>query len=158
MRLVRARQWDIYSEPFENAIAFNGYINDTSTTLLAAAAHSLGNAETTVISDFGYAMGLARFLQAVPRLIAVGRHPLMGLCKSELNELVENGIARLQKARRNRPAVSKEAGFAFLAGWQTGNILKRAQKYPEMVKTGLSPRSQVINSITLSARAFTGLW
>ena len=89
MRLVRARRWDIYSEPFENTAAFERYLNDTSSTLLAVAAHSLGDAETTVVTNFGYAMGLARFLQAVPKLIAAGRHPLTGFCSADLNEFVE---------------------------------------------------------------------
>ena len=158
MRLVKARRWDIYSEPFENTAALERYLNDTSSTLLAVAAHSLGDAETTVVTNFGYAMGLARFLQAVPKLIAAGRHPLTGFCSADLNELVEEGLVRLRKARYNRLAVSKEAGFAFLAGWQTENILKRAQKFPETVKSGLRTRSSMLNSITLSARALTGRW
>ena len=158
MRLVIARRWDIYSEPFENSAAFDTYIDDTSTTLLAAAAHSLGDAETTVVEKFGYAMGLARFLQAVPRLIAAGRHPLMNLCEADLIEFAEKGLARLKKARRQRAAVSKEAGFAFLAGWQTGSILNLVRRHPESVKSGLRAHSAVLNSISLSARALTGRW
>lgn len=158
IRLIIARRWDIYSEPFENTAAFENYINDTSTTLLAAAAHTLGDAEKKVVMDFGYAMGLARFLQAVPRLINAGRHPVISLCEAYLTALAEKGLARLQKARSNRTAVSKKAGFAFMAGWQTGSILNSVRQYPGSVKTGLRQHSTVLNSISLSARALTGLW
>ncbi len=157
-RLVSARRWDIYSEPFENAVSFDAYLYDTSTTLLAAAADSLGTAEISVVKNFGYAAGLARFFQAVPRLIAAGRQPLLSLHEADLSELAEMGLSRLREARRRRVAVSKQAGFAFLAGWQTGIILNLVRRSPQSVKTGLRPPSAVFNSISLSARALTGRW
>ncbi|MEI6100030.1 MAG: squalene/phytoene synthase family protein, partial [Alphaproteobacteria bacterium] len=69
-QVIVARRHDITREAFVNATAFDAYIEDTSATLLWAAALTLQAppAAETAFRALGWATGLASYLRAVPAL------------------------------------------------------------------------------------------
>lgn len=157
-RLVAARRWDIYKDPFADQAEFEAYIKATSTSLLYVAASRLGKFDIGVLDHFGYASGLGRFFLAVPQLLNKRRQPLLDLSSDALRRQARIGLGRLYSARAKRKAVSKEAGYAFLAGWQTGVILKNAIKYPEKILSGGLINHERAHSASLIFRSLTGMW
>ncbi|EIE51555.1 hypothetical protein C357_08561, partial [Citreicella sp. 357] len=99
-RLVGARRWDIYKDPFEDAAHFTRYLEETSGHLVAAAARALGGLPQTVALDAGYASGLAQFLRAVPELEAQNRVPLVDGRPDAVAALARGGLDRLARVRR----------------------------------------------------------
>lgn len=71
---IEARRWDIDRAPFADAAALHDYLADTCGTPMEAAAIALGRAPAH--RDFGFAVGLARFLPARAALEATGRRAL----------------------------------------------------------------------------------
>ncbi|MCE0504608.1 squalene/phytoene synthase family protein [Roseivivax sp. GX 12232] len=133
-RLVGARRWDLYPEPFEDREHFDRYIEETGGLLLLAAARSLGEVDEEAALGAGYAAGLAAFLRAVPELRAKNRQPLLSEEHGQLAELAEQGLKRLAEARRAK--VSKAARPAFLATWEAEPVLKTVRKDPAAVLEG----------------------
>jgi phytoene synthase len=136
-RLVAARRWDIYRDPFEDADHFNAYLADTSGALMWAAARALGagpQAESQVRA-FGAATGLARFLQAVPELEAQKRVPLVDGRAEAVADLCKAALASMP----NRAALRRVAGTgapALTEGFLTQAILKQAARDPGRVGAG----------------------
>ncbi len=157
-RLVTARQWDIYKDPFANQAEFEAYIEATSTSLLYVAASMLGKFKNDVVDQFGYASGLARFFLAVPKLINNGRQPLLDTSPDALRMQAQTGLGRMRSARANRKSISKEAGYAFLGGWQTGAILKNVLRHPEKIIHGGILHEERTHSTALMIRRLTGRW
>ena len=157
-RLVAARRWDIYKDPFADQEDFEAYIEATSTSLLYVAASMLGKIDSSVLNHFGYASGLGRFFLAVPQLLNNQRQPLLDLSSDALRMQAQIGLGRLYNARSKRKDVSREAGYAFLAGWQTGVILKNAIKYPEKILSGGLINHERAHSASLIFRSLTGMW
>ena len=157
-RLVVARRWDIYKDPFANQAEFEAYIEATSTSLLYVAASKLGKFDSGVLDHFGYALGLGRFFLAIPQLLNNRRQPLLDLSSDALRMQVRIGLGRLHGARAKRKDVSREAGYAFLAGWQTGIILKNALRYPEKILSGELLNHHRAYSASLIMRSLTGMW
>ena len=157
-RLVVARRWDIYKDPFADQAEFEAYIEATSTSLLYVAASKLGKFDNGVLDHFGYALGLGRFFLAVPKLLNNRRQPLLDLSSDALRRQARIGLGRLNSARAKRKAVSREAGYAFLAGWQTGIILKNALRYPEKILLGGLLNHERAHSASLIMRSLTGMW
>ena len=155
---VSVRRWDIYKEPFEDEAHFDHYIDRSAAGLLWAAAATLGAAEERVVRDFGFAMGVANWLRAVPELEARGRVPLLDGRPEGVRALAEKGLDHLSRARAARRAVSPQARPALLAGWQTGVILRQAQKDPGRVAAGALGRSEAGKRLALMARAATDRW
>ena len=156
--VVNARRWDIYHELFEDEDAFEGYILKTSSTLLKVAAQALGPAETNTVEKFGFGVGLANFFVAVPRLLKLGRSPLIHETPEFVRGWAIKGLADLKKARCSRHKVSVQAGKALLSGWQAEHILKQAVHRPEHIFTGAKVPSRFWDSSVLSLRAITGRW
>ena len=157
-RLVAARRWDIYEDPFADQAEFEAYIEATSTSLLYVAASTLGKFDSGVLDHFGYASGLGRFFLAVPQLLNNRRQPLPDLSIDALRMQARIGLGILRSARAKRKEVSREAGYAFLAGWQTGIILKNALKYPEKILSGGLLNIEKAYSASLILRSLTGMW
>ncbi len=136
-RLVAARRWDIYRDPFEDADHFNAYLADTSGALMWAAAQALGaepQAEAQVRA-FGAATGLARFLQAVPELEAQKRVPLVDGRAEAVADLCRAALASIP----NRAALRRVAGAgapALIEGFLSQAILKQAARDPGRVAAG----------------------
>ena len=124
-RLIEARRWDIYREPFEDRAAFDAYLEDTGAGLMWLAAAALGappEAEP-VARAAGWAAGLAAFLRAVPELEARGPRPLVDGRTEAVAALAQRGLERLSRARAARSQVAADIWPALLAGWQTQMIL-----------------------------------
>ena len=156
--LVTARRWDIYKDPFANQAEFEAYIKATSTSLLHVAASTLGKLNSDVVDHFGYASGLARFFLAVPQLLNNGRQPLVNTSPDALRMQARIGLKRMRSARAKRKVISKEAGYAFLGGWQTGVILRKALRYPEKILHGNILSDERTHSAALMMRRLTGRW
>ncbi|MDP5216365.1 squalene/phytoene synthase family protein [Ruegeria sp. 2205SS24-7] len=155
---VSVRRWDIYKDPFEDEAHLDNYIDYSSGALMVAAAQSLGPADADVLRDYGYAVGVANWLVAVPELEARGRIPLLDGTASGVRQLAQSGLERLSKARRNRSAISKEARAALLAGWQAEALLKQAVAQPERVADGTLGQSEFRRRTGLMWQAATGRW
>lgn len=156
--LIVARQWDIYKDPFEDAAHFAQYIDATSGSLIWVASRSLGATDETVARDFGYAVGLANWLRAIPELEAQKRVPLVDGRPEAVALLAEGALQRLRAARKSRRQISHEAGQAFLVGWQAEAILKQAARDPERVSQGVLGQSEFARKAGLLKQSLTGRW
>ncbi|WP_244614940.1 squalene/phytoene synthase family protein [Pukyongiella litopenaei] len=155
---VAARRWDIYRDPFGDAADFEAYLDQTSGTLLWAAARGLGDADETVVRDFAYAAGVAGWLRAIPALEARGRIPLLDGTPDGVRALAAQASDRLARARAARARVSPEAAPALLSGWQAGDILRQAEREPERVARGALGLSEARRRLSLMLRAASGRW
>jgi phytoene/squalene synthetase len=160
-RMIEARRWDIYREPFEDRAAFDSYLEDTGAGLMWLAASALGappEAEPAARAA-GWAAGLAAFLRAVPELEARGRRPLVdGRAEEAVAGLARDGLARLAEAKRARGRVPPGAGAAFLSGWQTEALLRQVLADPRRVPEGTLGLSEFARRGGLAWAAITGRW
>ena len=137
-RLVEARRWDVYSDPFEDAAAFDAYLEDTAAGLTLAVAGALGAAAEAeaALRGFGWAAGLAGFLRAVPDLEARGRIPLVDGRPEAVAALATEGLGRLAKARPTLRRLPNGVRPALIAGWQTEGLLRQVAADPRCVAEG----------------------
>jgi phytoene/squalene synthetase len=156
-RLILARRWDVDRDPFADAAAFSAYLDDTGGGLAWLAARALGaDAQAEAAArDAGWAAGLAGFLRAVPELEARGRIPLVDGRPQAVAALTAEGLARLARARARRAALP---AAAMLAGWQTGPLLRLAQRSPQLVAEGGLATSEFARRGGLLWAALTGRW
>ncbi|MCR8828064.1 squalene/phytoene synthase family protein [Pseudosulfitobacter koreensis] len=150
-RLVAARRWDIYRDPFEDAEHFDAYLADTSGALMWAAAQALGakdDAEEPVRA-FGAATGLARFLQAVPELEAQKRIPLVDGRAEGISALAEGALAAMPSRNALRRSVGKDAQPALIEGFLTRNLLQQAARAPARVGAGALQVNPALQSLLL---------
>ena len=157
-KVVQARLWDVYRDPFEDQAAFSKYIEDTSASLLRAALQSLSGNMPEVLTDLGYASGLAHFLRAVPELERQGRRPLVDGRPEAVQDLAKQGFDRLVKSRQARSTIPAEARPVTLAAWQAEPILKQAKSDPRLVADGTLGMSEAYKKLRLMWCAATGRW
>ena len=150
-KLVQARRWDIYKEPFEDEGHFSEYLEATGGGLMWAAVRALGGAwdspdqeigAHTAPQLFGAATALVRFLQAVPDLEARGRMPLVDGRPEAVAKLAREALADIPPEMVLRRCLVPEARPALLEGWQTHPLLKQIAREPGRVaegRVGLSP-------------------
>lgn len=141
-RIAIARRWDIYRDPFEDAEAFEDYLDDTAAGLMWVAAQGLGAQDMSevVVRNFGWASALASFLVAVPELSARNRRPLFSEAPAWVRTIAEAGLGRLDQGRKDIDLVPREARPALYAGWLARPILRAAVAKPaEVTDGGLSP-------------------
>lgn len=134
-RLIAARRWDCWHEPFEGAGALEAYLDETGGGLMWLAARALGapaGAEGAA-RDLGFAIGMANYLRAVTDLAARGRAPLPEGVAVE--RLAKQGLDRLARGRAGMAALGP-ARAAALAGWQAGPLLRQAKREPARVTDG----------------------
>ena len=106
-RLVAARRWDIYKDPFEDAGHFDDYLRATGAGLMQVAARALGHDGD--VTALGYAAALARFLVAVPDLEARGRVPMVD-GRAEAVAAMAQGALGAMPRRMPGPAGFEAAG------------------------------------------------
>lgn len=157
-RLVVARRWDIYRDPFEYDGHFHEYLDHTAGNLMFAAARALGEAPETVIRDAGFAHGLANWLRAIPALEQSGRIPLPDGRPEAVGALAREGLIRLKGARAARAEVRRNVRPALLPVWQSGLVLRRAQVLPARVVDGALSPAPILSRAMLIGRALTGRW
>jgi len=155
---AEVRSWDIYRDPFEDEVHFQRYITASSANVMLAAALALGQADGDVVTDLGYASGLANFLMAVPALEKAKRVPLLDGRPEAVADLARGGLERLRRARKARPQVSAAARPALMAAWRAEGILKRAVTDPRRVADGALAGSEFAGNSGLMLRALSGRW
>jgi phytoene synthase len=157
-KVVQARLWDVYRDPFEDQAAFSKYIEDTAASLLRAASQALIGNIPDMLNDLGYASGLAQFLRAVPELERQGRRPLVDGRPEAVRELAQQGFDRLVKSRKARSGVIAEVRPITLAAWQAGPLLKQAKSDPRRVANGTLCMAEAYKKLRLVWCAATGRW
>ena len=151
-KLVQARRWDIYKDPFEDDAHFSEYLDATSGHLAWVSARAMGvSIGEKAVRDVAWASGLANWFQAIPTLEAHGRMPLVDGRTDAVRALAEQGLGRLRAAR-----LPKAAKPAVLAAWQAKGILKRAQNAPHLVAQGGLETSEFRRRAGLMWRSFWG--
>lgn len=154
-RLIEARRWDIYKDPFEDEAAFRAYLEDTAGELLFASADALGCAQSRVAKDAGYAAGLAAFFQAIPALEAAKRVPLLDGRSEAIAALAKGGLERLYQARKSRGKLAKNACISLS---QCEQVLAQAARDPSAVAEDRLTSGSFSASLRLSKAALLGRW
>ncbi len=136
-RIIEARRHDITRQPFATASAFDAYIEDTSATLVWAAALALGAnpAAETGFRALGWASGLATYLRAVPALTARNLQPLVDPSPQAVRSLAAEGLNHLKIARAQRSLFAAAAPAA-LTAWQAAPLLRQVHDNPTRVAEG----------------------
>ena len=155
---VAVRRWDIYRDPFEDEAHFDAYINHTAGSLMVVVAQVLGDADETVARDFGYGVGVANWLRAIPELEARGRIPLLDGTSEGVRALAQKALDRLKKARANASAISVQARPALYAGWQAEWILRRVTARPGRVAAGDLAQGEIRRRLSLMRTVASGRW
>lgn len=150
-RIVAARRWDIYRDPHPDGAAQDTYVDETGGNLMAACAVALGAPDDTVARRFGFAAGMAAYLQAAAPLRAAGRTPLVDDNDAAIRAMATRGLDALDAARRNRASLPAAARPALLPGWHADPILRLARAEPGRVRAGTLGLSE-------SAQRWRRLW
>jgi phytoene/squalene synthetase len=133
-RLIQARRWDIYRDPFQDAGHFEDYLDATAGHLAWVSARSLGaTTGEAAVRDIAFASGLANWFLAIPQLQARGRIPLVDGRVPAIRDLAAQGLQRLARARAPRASRA-----ALLATWRAGALLRQARAHPDRVAAGLT--------------------
>lgn len=157
-RMIEARRWDIYRDPFEDQAAMDAYLEDTGAGLMWLSACALGAAPEAEqpVRAYGWASALASYLRAIPELAARGRVPLVDGRSQAVSQLALRGLIRLNAARRT--GVPRAQRPALLAGWQAEGLLKQAARDPAAVAEGRLQLSDFARRGRLLWQATTGLF
>ena len=136
-RLVAARRWDLYREPFEDATHFSDYIR-AGGILMWTATRLLGGEERAVdrVTALGQGAALARFLQAVPELEARGRIPLVDGRPEAVRELARSALAEMPVRGDVKRALPRLARAATIEAWQARPVLEQVVREPARVSEG----------------------
>ena len=155
-RLIEARRWDLYSEPFSDTEAFWHYLDMTGGLLMWTSAHLLGARINTTdrIFAIGRATALARFLKAVPSLQGLGRQPLIDSHAAGIRALAEKALADWPDAASLRLALPKPARAALLEAWQARAILRQVCSDPDRVTHGGLGTSEFRKRLSLTLATF----
>ncbi|MFN3724258.1 MAG: phytoene/squalene synthase family protein [Paracoccaceae bacterium] len=159
-RMIEARRWDVYRDPFEDQAAMDAYLEDTGAGLMWLSACALGapaGAEPAVRA-YGWASALAAYLRAIPDLAARGRVPLLDGRPQAVAHLAVRGLIRLDSARKATATVPRAIRPALLAGWQAEGLLKQASRTPAAVAEGRLQLSDFVRRGRLLWQATTGLF
>ncbi len=154
-RLVAARRWDAYRDPFEDLAQFDDYIDATAAELMWQAVRLLGGralaerearaagasgdgaaSARAAVRKLGRAAGLARFLAAVPTLEARGRVPLVDGRPEAVGALAEAALDGLGRWAALARAVPPRSRPGMLEGWLARPILSQAARAPRRVADG----------------------
>ncbi|MEM7470195.1 MAG: squalene/phytoene synthase family protein [Pseudomonadota bacterium] len=130
-RLVEARAWDIYSDPFPLKDAFDAYIDATYGGLFWTAARLIGSVPETVVRKFAYGCGVAAMLRAAPELTRRRRNPLPVDDAAGYEALARAAMQALSTACQGHRDVSHPHAPLMLSGWLAKPTLKAALSDPE---------------------------
>jgi hypothetical protein len=150
-KLVAARRWDIYKDPFEDEGHFDAYLDATAGGLMWTAARALGATDEGAVRKVGWAQGLAAFLRAIPELEARGRRPLVDGRPEAVRALAEEGLRRLRAG-----LAAGAAGPATWPAFETGAILTLASREPARVAAGALTLSEFRRRALRLRAALTG--
>jgi phytoene synthase len=153
-RLIAARRWDIYKDPFEDDADFARYLDETGAGLMWIAARAAGAAahHEGDVRAWGRATALANFLRAVPALEAAGRVPLVDGRPQAVADLARAALDSLPRG----PVPEPVAGVV-LAAWQTRVVLRQAANQPARVAQGTLGQSEFARRFGLLRAAAFGV-
>ena len=136
-KLVVARRWDLYREPFEDADHFASYTR-TGGILMWTAARLLGAEVRAVnrLTALGRGAALARFLQAVPELEGRGRIPLVDGRPEAVRELARAALGEMPTRAELKMLLPRPARAATIEGWQAWPVLQQVVSDPARVAEG----------------------
>lgn len=149
-RMIAARIWDIYSDPFEDEPAFWRYLDDTSGGLYWASALILGGGDEAAVRSIGIAAGLANYLRAVPELEKRGRRPLVDGRPEAVRDLAQKALNAM------RPTKTPATGPAILPAYQARGLLQQLVADPMIVANGAMGLSEFDRRRRLIWASFTG--
>jgi phytoene synthase len=134
-RMIAARRWDIYKDPFEDGAHFDAYLRETAGGLVWSAMLALkaDDAAEEAAMSWGAAAGLARYLVVLPELEARGRVPLLDGRPEAIADLARKGLSALcdgRAALRNAPRA------ALIEGWMAEPTLGVIARRPECLFEG----------------------
>ena len=125
--LIIAREFDLYDDPVPNLVDLEGYLGETSSSLIQLGALILGNGAPEAAGLAGVAYGLAGVLRT-------GRKSFLphGMVQSAgetetIKQLCAHARKRLAEARAKQNTISTEALPAFLPVCLTELYLKRIE-------------------------------
>ncbi|QYK40156.1 MAG: squalene/phytoene synthase family protein [Paracoccaceae bacterium] len=158
-RLVAARRWDVWSEPFDGMEAFETYLEDTGGGLMWLAARALDAPDRAegAARDLGRALAMANFLAASAALAARGRVPLVDASDAAVRAMAARGLGWLAAARKARAALGP-ALPATHAAFGAGALLAQASRDPGRVVAGRLALSEFARRGRLLWTAATGRW
>jgi phytoene/squalene synthetase len=156
--IIAARLTDASADPHADAAALTRYIERTSAHLMELAARYLGAPEAALpaVRRYGYGVGVAALLRALPELRARGRDPLPP--GTDLAALAQSGLAAIGDARDDRAKVPPEVLPALLPGWLAAWRLQRVVAQPDAVMAGGLEVSEFRARMGLLRTALTGRW
>lgn len=152
--LVEARRRDCYREPFDSADAVEDYIRATAGGLIRHAMAGLAVTGGGSAQDHALGTGLAHWLEALPRLDALG----LGLARPDpamISDLARRGLAALDRARTGRHQVPRRAAPVLFRGAGHRAALR------DMAETGRPAAvaaSEFRRRFVLGRLALTGRW
>jgi len=150
-KLVQARRWDVYKDPFTDVAHFNAYLDATAGGLLWASSRALGARDCEEQArNIGWASGLTNWFLAVPHLKAMGRVPLVDDRPEAIAELARNGLAKLKQSK----AVCGVMRPAMLSAWRAQALLKMVFRNPGIVVNGELAQSEFVRRGSLLWQRF----
>jgi len=139
-RLVSARRWDIYKDPFEDEDHFETYLTDTTASVMLAGVEALGDKlsadSVEALETLGYCTGLSRFLQAVPKLEEQGRVPLLDGRRDAVADLAGDAVSRCPTRGALRALIGRAAQPAITEAFLAQAVLGQVAKAPHSVADG----------------------
>jgi phytoene/squalene synthetase len=158
-KLVEARAWDIYDDPFPDRASFDAYIDATYGNLLWSAARLIApEADQTLIRHFAYGCGVAAMLRATARLRSLGKQPVPGGTVEAFESLAEAGLQRFQSATRARHSLPKSLEPILMTGWQVKPTLQAVSSQPRRVFEQGIAQSEFARRARLLKLSFAGWW
>lgn len=159
-RMIEARRWDIWAEPFADEAALWQHLESGAGWLGWLGGHLLGAdaQQADLLRDFATASGLAVWYLAVPELIRRERPALPDTGSEAIAALAAEAMDRLARLRRQRAALPNTLLSIPLAGWRSDALLAQARAEPERVLAGTLGTSEFRSRGTLAFRALTGRW
>lgn len=145
-RMIAARIWDVYSDPFADEPAFWRYLDDTAGGLYWASALILGGGDESAVRSIGIAAGLANYLRAVPELEKRGRRPLVDGRADAVRALARTALDGMGRAK----------GAAILPAYQARGLLRQVIDNPMVVANGQMGLSEFDRRRRLLWASFTG--
>lgn len=159
VRILESRCRELEPLPFANYTEFESYIEGTSSEMMWLAARLLGatnDAEDTV-RQYGWAVGVANFLRAVPKLEAGGRM-MVNWSAISPNEVVGEATRRLENARLSRSIVPRRVRPALIAGWRVDAALRRVELGFDRVAEGRLDEPMLAKWLAFLTVLITGRW
>ena len=158
-KLIDARKWDIYSDPFKDMADFDSYIDATYGNLLWTAARLIEpTAEERVIRKFAYGCGVAAMLRATASLRMMKKKPLPDDTVEAFHKLAKHGFFNMNYAIRARRSVPKSLIPLLMSGWQAYPTFWAVRMKPHEIYQNGFVQSEFSRRWRLLKLSYLGWW